>query len=301
MKRTTAKRGLALMLSTVLFLTLPFLFTQEVSAASKTKTFYVVTKIQSTYTNTDGSTEKNVTTHTYDKNGMLKSTVSKGYTPYYKIVYTRNSAGIVTASKTYNEKGKQTGATINKVKNGNIIKSTTKQIDPKTGKKKTSPTTSYTYKKGKCVKGVTKGSDGSKSTDTYYGNGIIKQSVYESPNSKYVYNYDKKGRLKSSTSSYTYNDQTSNSKTTYIYKETRNKHGDPVKSVETEKTTSDDGITTTNVFTNNYKYTYKSGRVVKVVNTYKTKFGDSTYTGKNTTAYKYKAVKVPQKYWKFFE
>ena len=301
MKRTTVKRGLALMLSTVLFLALPFFFTQEVSAASKTKTFYVISETQTTYTNSDGSTEKNVTKYTYGKNGLCKSYVSKGYTPYSKTVFTRNSAGIVTNSKSYNEKGKLTGTVTNTVKNGRIVKSKQNEVDPKTGKKKLLSTTTTTYKKGKPVKEVMKHANGAKSTATFNSKGVITKYVYADSDSNSVSTYDKNGRIKSYTSSFTYNDgTTSKSKSTYSYKETKNKHGDPVKTVETEKETRD-GVTTTTVFTNTYKYTYKSGRIVKLTNTNTIKSDNFTSSSKYTTTRKYKAVKVPQKYWKFFE
>ena len=301
MRKKYFRRIVSLVLALAVFVMFPMAFTQEAQAASKTKTFYVVTQQTTTYTNSDGSTEKNVTKYTYDKNGLRKTVVSKGYMPYYKAVYTRNKAGLVTSYKSYNEDGKLTWITSYTIKNGKIVKSKDYQVDPDTGKKTLFSSTTITYKKGKPTKEVTKYSDGDTSTLTYYSNGAPKKEVSKGANGTYIYNYNKKGNMTSSSSNYTSYDGTKmKSTSTYTYRDIKNKKGDTTKFVVTEKRT-ENGKTKKIVNTSTYQYTYKSGRMAKVVTTTKSKGGDYEYTNKTTTTYKYKAVKVAKKYWKYFE
>lgn len=296
MHRETVRRGLAMMLSAVVFLALPFMFTTEANAASGSKTIYVVTQMNSTYESSNGSVEKSVIKYTYNKNGLLKQQTSKGITDAYKIVYSRNKAGAVTGTKSYNSEGKLQGVTSNTIKNGNIVKSKSYNVDPATGKKTLFSTTTRTYKKGKLTKEVTKGASGYTDTATYYSNGVIKKSVFKSADSEYVYNYNKKGLPTTATSKSTYAGYTQTSTSTYDI--TTNKKGYITKEVVTTKVTAN-GTTTTEVNTAKNKYTFKSGRLVKQVSTHTYKSGDYSYSSKDTTTYKYKAVKVLKKYLKY--
>lgn len=293
-------RLMALMLSVFVAIGFTIPFTQTASAASKTKSFYVVTKVNTTLKNNDGSIEKGYTKYTYDKKGLVKQMYSQGiFTSGEKDVYVRNDSGMVKSTKTYNKSGKLIGTTTNTIKNGKV--KTSKHYNVKNGKKTLYSTSTYTYnKKGRVTKETFKTTDGvsNTSTYTYYANGKIKKEVLKTSSGTYTYNYDKKGRVKTAkeviTGDYAF---TANS----TYKYTTNKKGDITKRVCTMKITGSEG-TSTDVETTTYKYTYdkKSGKPSKVVRNYKSVSDNGlSYSSSSTDTYKYKKVKVAKKYWDY--
>ncbi len=167
-------------------------------------------------------------------------------------------------------------------------------------------TKTYTYKSGKLSKTVQKGTDQygtvMKETITYYKNGNPKKQVYTDSNTngstKSVREYDKNGYPVKHVYTDSYGTET------YVYKNTYNKKGDPTKIVANLSYTPAVGSNTSAYsikFVTTYKYTYKHGNIIKCVQTQKsTQDNGYTSTNKTTTKYSYKKVKVAKKYWKFF-
>jgi len=300
--KINTKRLLAVMLSVFVAMGFMVPFTQTASAASKTKTFYVTTQTKTVYKNEDGSKETFLLKYKYNKNGLVTEAYSKGYVSDGSTTkYTRNSAGIVKTAKTYDKDGKQIEERKGTIKNGKVTKSRTYTfID---GKKKLAESSTFTYtKKGQIKKEVVTHEDYGKSTYiyTYWPNGNTKKMICRSSDYKYVENFDKKGNLTSTKTTYGTGEYKTTTTATYKYK--FNKKGYVTKEVVTEKMTDASGNTTKTVRTYTYKYTYnKAGYVKREESNYTSKTGDHTYKSSSVTTYKYKKVKVPKKYWKFFE
>ena len=270
MKKYT-KRITALVLTFALAIAVPFAaFTHKADAASR-KTKYVVTSCTVTSKNGNGKWVKDTEKYTYYKNGHQKSiTDAEG-----KEVYSYNKKGYVTKIRYYESKGK-------------------KPADIRTYK--------YKYnKKGLAVKASEYGKNKKllgKARLTYYKNGRKKAQHYISADKTSVYDmtFNKKGDLifdsgKFSSESYT---------DSYSFK--YDDKGNPMQMISTYSWKNSDGSGTV-VTTESYVYTYdKNNNVKKAIVTYTEKLADgSTSTYTNIYTYKYKKVKVPRKYLKFFK
>ena len=159
-------------------------------------------------------------------------------------------------------------------------------------------------------------------TYTYYKNGLQK-SITDAAGSKEVYSYNKKGYV----TKIRYYESKGSADKTSVYDMTFNKKGDlifdsgkfssesytdsysfkyddkgnPIQMISTYSWKNSDGSGTV-VTTESYVYTYdKNNNVKKAIVTYTEKLADgSTSTYTNIYTYKYKKVKVPRKYLKFF-
>ena len=262
MKTKSMSRFMSAVLAVMVFIAFSVPFTQIASAASK-KTFYVQTKVTNVST-FDGQTSKSKTTFKYNKNGLkISSKLSNGTKKTYK----RNSKGLVKSWKLTNKKGKVISSGKAKIKNGVVVSE--KEYIVKKKKKTLNKTTSYAYSNGKQIRKEDVYTDGDKIITEYDSNGnIIKETEILK-----VVTIVSKHNLKT------------------------DEHGNVTSDVETV-TEMYNGQKQTNVITTNNVYTYdKKGNVTKKVST-TTSGGKVTFS--STSTYKYKKVKVPKKFWKFF-
>ena len=267
MKKNT-KRYLSLLLTLALVLTIPFAFTQEASAASKKgKTKYVVTS-------TTRISEDEIFTYkcNYYKNGLIKEEV---FSDSSKNVFSRNKKGYMTAFTEYNAKGER-----------GYAESFTYQYN-----KKGQPAKKTIYI-------VSHNENGGTESFTYYKNGKLKKSVYQSPEGDYSYTvtFNKKGHVTSTVSK----GQGSLYVEKYSYK--YDKKGNPTKIVSTE-TWNESGNSGSSTKTEKYKYKYDKHKNIKqaVITTTGTNDSGKPYKDVTTYKYKYKKVKVPKKYLKVFD
>lgn len=296
--KKTIKRLFAVVLA-ALFIAVSF--TDTAFAAKKTVKYYMWEKSKN-YRYIDGNwVIDNEQEYSYKKNGdlkydaycyynydyetkvnekgpLIKSVYStkkkKTTTKHYsdgkytgKSVYTSGSKK--STSKSYDANGKLYYSSVDTYdKHGNIIKSVSK-VDGKTY------TTKFknTYKKGRLVKAVASGSEGSKSTSTYsyYSDGTTKKYTYKSDSNNYFYSYDKKGRI----TKYVSDSDYSKTETTYEYKGKKS-----ITNKMTEKVTyKEDNRTETNIYT--YKRKFDKNKNITEEITYKNGKEDhkSTYSG----------------------
>ena len=264
------KRYLSLALTFALVLAIPFAFTQEASAASKT-TKYVTTSNTITYKNSDGSIGSTSTTNiTYFKNGLAKTIT---YSDGSKTVYTRNKKGYITSGTSYDKNGKLDYAYSYKYEYN----------------KKGLPVKQYEYDQYNKLAGTY--------TVSFYKNGKEKESVFTFADGNGVnsYKYNKKGDI----TFVKYTDKTYSSWSNYSYK--YDKKGNPTKIVRTEEWVdgSDSGKATS---VTTYKYKYDKKKNVKQSDSTEvyTSSDGKTRTSSRTVTYKYKKVKVAKKFLKFF-
>lgn len=284
----------SLVLALAVFCTFQFAFVQEASAASGSKTVYLITQAKTTSVD-DSGTHKSVSKSTYNKNGlMIQGTYSSKDTSV-KTVYKRNKAGAVTEVRHYS-KDKLMQVDKYTVKSGKTRTIKSYSVDPKSGKKSLDATTKYTYKKGKLSKTVRTDTDGNKTTMTYYTNGNAKRYEYKGEEDYSYTNYNKKGAI--TTYGYSYGTGEYKTVTKGKNKSTFDKKGNIKKEVETVKMTYN-GTTTETVNTTTYQYQYKSGRIYKEIVKFKSVGVDTVYKSTDTTTYTYKKFKVAKKYQKY--
>lgn len=289
-----AKRYLSLILTFALALSIPFAFTQEASAASKTKTQYVCVSNESSFTDPGGKTTKDKTEFTINKYGLMTS-VNYGRG---KTKYTRNKRGDVIKTKFYNKKGKlESTYTYAYRYNKKGLPVSEKRYIVRGGKKTllSSATMTY-YSNGKLKKSIQK-QDRDKWVYEYKKNGIQKSAVINYDGDTDTYTFDKHGYPKKEV----YKDKAGVTIETRAYTNKYDKYGN-LKSSVCESTLTDEGVTTTSKTTTNIKNTYDSHKnVIKSVETNKEYVsGKHISTTKNVTTFKYKKVSVPKKYWRFF-
>lgn len=263
------KRYLALAITFALIIAVPFTaFTQEASAASK-KTKYVVTSQTRTRTDENGKPVTETVKYQYDKNGLSKAVI---YQDGDKRTYTRNKKGYVTTTKYYDTKGQLdsvTNYTYKYDKKGNAVQQTV--INVNGGVKTVEGTYKMTnYKNGKVKKEVYTSADGSISSTTTYNKkgdwtGWINKGTNYLYVDKFTYKYDKKNN--------------------------------PVKCVDTY-TMQESGETSSSAITTTYKYKYDKHK--NITTAVITRIYSDGSTDTETLTYKYKKVKVPKKFLKFF-
>ena len=257
-----AKRYLSLVLAFTLVFAIPFAFTQEASAASKSKkqTVYLQTKVVSVTKYSTGETYKDTTKNTYNKKGQLTKSVysSKGYKATTKYKY--NKKGYMTSLKEYDKKNKLTyQVTVKMNKKGMPAKRISYDVNGKKKKK----TYVETYK--------------------YSGKKLVKISW--------------KDYTDNSTGSYDPNAPITQDNVNYKY----DNHGNIIEENNTDSYT-EDGVTYTTVSKTVYSYTYnKAGAITKSSSTTTsvttdTNGGKETSTSSNVTTYKLKKMKVASKY-----
>ena len=279
-------------------------FPQDAYAASA-ETEYVPTKIVVT-SKSQYSDIKYIYNFAYYDTGLLKSkkvtTKMGSYGSFMKQTFKRNSDGLVSSSVMTSDTGKF-ASTKSTIKDGKL---TNEKMYSITGNIKTlTDNVKYTYKNGKVSKSVSVSADKKqKTTITYYPNGKEKKYVNtykeDSYNAKSIASYNKKGNVVKSV--YAYNYTGNKSKTVTTTKYTYDKKGNPVKIVETIKTTSG-GETYAETRTTTNKYTYVHGNKISKCETRIAFTGSegTTYdVTERTTKYTYKKVNVAKQYQKYF-
>ena len=276
MKNTNVKRIASVLISLVLCMVFTLSMTVQADAVSRTKTYQVVTQEKSVYKENGGAPDKNVDSCSYNKNG-LRTETKRGGQMAGKTTYKRNGKGYITEVRYYNKKGKLVFREVYKRKsNGNITTATYYSVSGKKEQKQSTRTYKY-WSRGKIKQISAKGKDYSnvekfdkKGCSISYSNTSRSGKDKSTDKCTSVNKYDEKGNLVERTENWTYVDQgkTSEYKEVYTYKYTYNKKGNPSKKV--------------------CKRVMYNGKV---------KEGYST----NTITYKYKNVKVPEKYWSIYK
>ncbi len=296
MRRRPISRSISILLALAVILVFSVAATTGAYAASK-KTVYLPTSTTTTYKYDADSIEKSTYKYKYDKNGLLKKELIKSeYMSGDKVVYKRTKAGAIKSVSTYAGKS-LIYLTKNTIKKGNVVKS--KEYNVVKGKKKLAAISTYTYyKNGNMKKSVYDSKeDGSKYTTYYRKNGTRKKSISKSDYSTYKTTYDKNGLEKEEEFTYGEGEYKSYGTTTYTYK--LNKKGDVVKSVAKEKTQeSDRQVTYVTTRTTKYKYD-KHGNILKEKTTSVRQDGSNKSVSSYITTSKYKKMKVNKKYLKY--
>ena len=196
------------------------------------------------------------------------------YSSGSKRLSTYNKTGLVTSWTRYYKDGTVSSQGKNTIKKGKIAKEEYYDMDE--GKLVLSSVTSYKYKKGKkSTETVTFPNSASTDILTYRSNGTRKKAIYSTKTDYDVVTYDKKGNI----TSYVSKDLATGKIYKDQYKNTYKK-GKLVKRVatyvDTDGKVSQGGTTT---------YSYKKGKLAKTVYTYTSTFDGGTYTDTTTTLY----------------
>ena len=295
-------RSLTIALIIVLAVVIWLASTAEVNAAAK-KTFNVVTKTVTEYEAADEDDPgSDKCEFKYYSNGLLKSATDimnmsgfSGINSDWETVYKYDKNGL-KKSEVATYKGDKANKTVYTIKKGKITAS--KYYDTSSGNELLS-TDKYYYKKGKLSKIVTTHKeDGSKSTMTYHSNGKPKKYTSNFISNQ-TWKFDKYGNPTYVKTSYEDGDGT-----TSTYTNTYDKKGRIKKIVENDSIIYD-GRSYKETATTTFKYTTKSGKVTKVVQTVRTVSNfsgtDTEQTSVTTTKYSYKKIKVAKKFWKIVE
>lgn len=277
MKNTYIKRIVSVLMSLVLCAAFTVTTTVRADAAAGTRTYQVVTQTKNVY-QTDGfKASTDVWKYSYNKSGLKTAESLNGGEALSKITYKRNNKGYVTEARRYDKKGKLASRTVYKLKaNGNISTATDYSVS---GKKSTKECT-ITYK--------------------YWSRGKVKQVTTKGADYTYVDKYNKKGYMTSYSRTWVFGKDKSTDKCTYSYK--YDEKGNPVR-ITTDATSVDEGRTTKNKDVTIFKYTYnKNGNPTQTIRKWTNyENGKKQDSGTITTTYKYKNVKVPEKYWNIYK
>ena len=287
----TVKQRMAAALSIAVCASLTAGFAVNANAAAKKATWVLVKS--STVHKASNATETSSTTYKYDKNGWLKQREYKGYSTNEKTVFTRDKTGLEKTIKRYTD-GKLDEITQNTIKNGNITKGVVYTFDDN-HKKIKFETITYTYKKNKLHKVLTKWNNGMVSKDILYPNGNLKSSVLKDKGNTTTSKHNKKGDMVSTTSVYK-----QDGKVFSTYDITRSnkydKKGNTVKIVEKAKNTDASGKVEKERTIYQYSYKYdKAGNIKQEVCKITHSYGDGTSSSTTrTTNNTYKKIMVTQ-------
>ena len=318
MKRDYLKRIGAVMLSLAVFVAFSFVVAPEAYAAkSKGKKYPVVVQIDRTWTYSnswsegENSTGKSSTKFTYNKQGLCTGRSDEDG----KVVFTHSKKGYVTSEKIYDTDGKLQSRYVYKLKkNGDV----SKEYYYEGTSKKASSVTSYTYyKKGVTKTMTTKDTDGYTYKVWFDKKGNVKKEVnsgntevYDKSKDEYVpgtytstttnkNTLNKKGNAKKTISTTVYKDSKGNSNKTVstITRSFKYKKGRIVKMVEKVTAKNTEGKTDYTETTTEVNTYTKKGYIKSSSSTTTTKYSDGDVsTGKHTSTYKYKSIKVAKKY-----
>jgi hypothetical protein len=287
----TVKQRMAAALSIAVCASLTAGFAVNANAAAKKATWVLVKS--STVHKANNATETSSTTYKYDKNGWLKQREYKGYSTNEKTVFTRDKTGLEKTIKRYTD-GKLDEITQNTIKKGKITKGVVYTFDDN-HKKIKFETITYTYKKNKLKKVLTKWNNGMVSKDILYPNGNLKSSVLKDKGNTTTSKHNKKGDMVSTTSVYK-----QDGKVFSTYDITRSnkydKKGNIVKIVEKAKNTDASGKVEKERTIYQYSYKYdKAGNIKQEVCKITHFYGDGTSSSTSrTTNNTYKKIMVTQ-------
>ena len=280
---------------------------REAEAAATVKKYYVPTKHVETYEYLGFSPSKNTTKYTYytgTKTGLLRqSTRDNGnYT-----VYQRDSAGLVTHEKDYNDSGQMLHHARSTISGGKVKRVHYYSVDTLSGAETHVSRTTLSYSGGRVVKMSTVSDDGAVSTISYNSRtGKTTEMSYQYKTSTgYTITEDALFNTKGYPVRFVLTSKASPDeyeKQTFTYKYSYTKKGLPSKVVITDKYVEQTGgkkTTATYVYTNTNKYTYSNaGNMTKKVATWKLTFNNKTEKIlTKTDAYTYKGVSVKNKFW----